>query len=196
MNIYWKDLEIIERHRELIHAPLGAYGSRSEALTAHRTKSSLRLSLDGVWKFHLTHSPKKYGLYVVDETNRETHGIGSQLSRDPAWANQYLSRLVRMVLRDRNYPSIIAWSLGNESHCGPHHAAMAAWARYFDPTRIVQSSRSISYRPERTDLPSASPYCQREMPHWRARTGLPGSKRATDLPVHQSLPEHSKFISS
>jgi beta-galactosidase len=78
------------------------------------------------------------GLYVVDEANLETHGLGAQLSRDPSWAKAYLERAVRMVLRDKNHASIIAWSLGNESGYGPHHAAMANWIRLYDPTRIVQ----------------------------------------------------------
>ncbi len=78
------------------------------------------------------------GMYVVDETNLETHGLEAQLSRDPAWATAYLERAVRMLLRDRNHACIIIWSLGNESAYGPHHAAMAAWLREADPTRPVQ----------------------------------------------------------
>lgn len=78
------------------------------------------------------------GMIVVDEANLETHGVGAQLSRDAGWAEAYLQRAVRMVLRDRNHPSICFWSLGNESGVGPNHAAMAAWIRSIDPTRLVQ----------------------------------------------------------
>ncbi|MBF0245914.1 MAG: DUF4981 domain-containing protein, partial [Planctomycetes bacterium] len=60
-------------------------------------------------------------------------------------------RCQRMVLRDRNHPSIIAWSLGNESYFGPHHAAMRAWARHLDPGRPVQYE-SGSPGPEVSDL--------------------------------------------
>jgi beta-galactosidase len=80
----------------------------------------------------------QYGIYLVDEANVETHGVHGNLSNDPAWAYAYLARALRMVLRDRNHPSVTFWSLGNESNVGPHHAAMAAWIRFIDPTRPVQ----------------------------------------------------------
>jgi len=78
------------------------------------------------------------GMYVIDETNLETHGMGALASRDPQWATAYLERSMRMYLRDRNHACVVAWSLGNESHVGPHHAAMANWLRFCDPTRPVQ----------------------------------------------------------
>jgi beta-galactosidase len=78
------------------------------------------------------------GLCVVDEANLETPGVGGLLSLDPGWATAYLERATRMVLRDRNHPSICFWSLGNESFAGANHAAMAGWIRFFDPTRPVQ----------------------------------------------------------
>lgn len=78
------------------------------------------------------------GLCVVDEANLETHGVGGLLSLDPGWATAYLERATRMVLRDRNHPSICFWSLGNECFAGANHAAMAGWIRFFDPTRPVQ----------------------------------------------------------
>jgi beta-galactosidase len=78
------------------------------------------------------------GMYVVDEANLETHGLEALASRDPQWAGAYLERAIRMCLRDRNHACVIAWSLGNESYVGPHHAAMAGWLRSTDPTRPVQ----------------------------------------------------------
>lgn len=78
------------------------------------------------------------GMLVVDEANLETHGVAAMLSKDPLWLQAYMERAQRMVLRDKNHPCIMAWSLGNESHHGPHHAAMAAWLRHYDPTRPVQ----------------------------------------------------------
>ncbi len=79
----------------------------------------------------------KYGLYVIDEANIETHGVGGQFSNDPQWMLPFMERVSRMVIRDRNHPSIIMWSLGNESGCGPNHAAAAAWTKDYDPTRLI-----------------------------------------------------------
>lgn len=82
----------------------------------------------------------EYGLYVVDEANIETHGMFpmGRLSRDPLWAGAYMARFTQMVERDKNHPSIIIWSLGNECGHGPTHDAMYGWAKSFDPSRPVQ----------------------------------------------------------
>lgn len=79
----------------------------------------------------------QYGILVIDEANLETHGLGGKLSNDPVWTGAYLERSSRMALRDKNHPSIIFWSLGNEAGSGPNHAAMAAWMHDFDITRPV-----------------------------------------------------------
>jgi beta-galactosidase len=79
----------------------------------------------------------QYGIFVIDEANLETHGLGGKLSNDPVWTGAYLERSNRMVMRDKNHPSIIIWSLGNESGRGPNHAAMANWIHDFDITRPV-----------------------------------------------------------
>ncbi|WP_224070762.1 glycoside hydrolase family 2 TIM barrel-domain containing protein [Arachidicoccus terrestris] len=79
----------------------------------------------------------QYGILVIDEANLETHGLGSKLSNDPRWTAAYLERVTRMVNRDKNHPSVIIWSLGNESGRGPNHAAMAGWVHDFDITRPV-----------------------------------------------------------
>lgn len=78
------------------------------------------------------------GMAAVCETNLESHGVGAMLSRDPEWAEAYLQRARRMAQTHKNHASILIWSLGNESGVGPHHAAMAAWLRAYDPTRPVQ----------------------------------------------------------
>ncbi|HTN38279.1 MAG TPA: glycoside hydrolase family 2 TIM barrel-domain containing protein, partial [Arachidicoccus sp.] len=79
----------------------------------------------------------QYGILVIDEANLETHGLGAKLSNDPRWTAAYLERVTRMVERDKNHPSVIIWSLGNESGRGPNHAAMAGWVHDFDITRPV-----------------------------------------------------------
>jgi beta-galactosidase len=82
----------------------------------------------------------EYGLYVVDEANIETHGQFPmcRLSNDASWLNAYMRRMIRMVERDKNHPSIIIWSLGNESGIGNNHHAMYQWTKCKDPTRPVQ----------------------------------------------------------
>jgi len=82
----------------------------------------------------------RYGLYVVDEANIETHGLNpsSQVSDEQLWLNAYLERVTRLVLRDRNHPSVIIWSLGNESGLGANHHAAYQWVKQTDPTRPVQ----------------------------------------------------------
>lgn len=79
----------------------------------------------------------EYGILVMDEANHETHGIGGILSNDPMWTHAFMERTTRMVMRDKNHPSVIIWSLGNEAGRGPNHAAMAEWIHDFDITRPV-----------------------------------------------------------
>ncbi|GAB1858566.1 beta-galactosidase LacZ [Flavobacteriaceae bacterium MHTCC 0001] len=92
----------------------------------------------------------EYGLYVMDEANLETHGTRGLLSNVPEWSNTYLERAVRMVERDKNHPSIVMWSLGNESGMGPNHAAMAGWIKDFDPTRYIhyEGAQGIPSHPD------------------------------------------------
>ncbi|MEI7767567.1 MAG: glycoside hydrolase family 2 TIM barrel-domain containing protein [Phycisphaerae bacterium] len=90
----------------------------------------------------------EFGLLVVAETNLETHGMypRERAALDPQWLPAHLLRISRMVERDKNHPSIILWSLGNESGYGPAHDAMAAWARAADPTRPIhyENAGSVS----------------------------------------------------
>jgi beta-galactosidase len=79
----------------------------------------------------------RYGLYVIDEANLETHGLGGYFSNQPEWSYCMLERAIRMVERDKNHPCIIIWSLGNEAGRGPAHAAMAGWIHDMDITRLV-----------------------------------------------------------
>jgi beta-galactosidase len=79
----------------------------------------------------------RYGIYVLDEANICTHGTRGFLASEPSWAGAFLDRAQRMAERDKNHPSVIAWSMGNESGYGPNFAAMAGWLHEFDPTRPV-----------------------------------------------------------
>ena len=78
-----------------------------------------------------------YGIYLIDEANIETHGTIGKLANDPAWKHAFMARGTRMVERDKNHPSVIIWSLGNESGYGPNHTAIAEWMHENDPTRPV-----------------------------------------------------------
>ncbi len=91
----------------------------------------------------------EYGLYVMDEANIESHAYMSaanrggrtpesiQIGYDPAWEAAHVSRVTNMVERDKNHPSIIFWSLGNEAGTGPSFEKAAADARAIDPTRLI-----------------------------------------------------------
>jgi len=83
----------------------------------------------------------EYGLYVFDEANVESHGIsyGKDIlpGSDPNWTDAVVMRAERMVLRDRNHPSVVTWSLGNEAGHGDNFYKMADRIRELDPTRNI-----------------------------------------------------------
>jgi beta-galactosidase len=89
----------------------------------------------------------EYGLYLIDEANLETHGVWDRLTKDPAWLPAFMERGIRMVERDKNHPSVVVWSLGNESGSGPNHAALAGWIKEYDPTRPIhyESAKHAPY---------------------------------------------------
>lgn len=80
-----------------------------------------------------------YGFYVCDEADLETHGMNpyNGLTENPEWEEAYIDRAERMVERDKNHPSVIFWSLGNESGVGRNHAAMHTWIKARDNSRLV-----------------------------------------------------------
>lgn len=84
----------------------------------------------------------EYGLYVINEADLECHGFEwvenyTWITDDPAWEKAYVDRSVRMVKRDRNHPSIIMWSMGNESAFGCNFRSAAAAIKELDDTRLV-----------------------------------------------------------
>jgi beta-galactosidase len=89
----------------------------------------------------------EYGLYIVDEANIESHGRGydpdTTLGNDPAWKAAHLDRTIRMVERDKNHPSVIIWSLGNEAGNGVNFYATYEWIKERDGTRPVQYERAL-----------------------------------------------------
>lgn len=104
---------------------------------------------------HYPHMPlfyelsDKYGFYVMTDANNESHdyGIGNKiLGDDPDWKKAHIDRATSSVQRDKNHPSIIFWSLGNEAGAGSNARAMADTVKAIDSTRIVfyDSDRSVS----------------------------------------------------
>ena len=87
----------------------------------------------------------KYGLYVIDEANIESHGMGygaASLAKDPTWEAAHIDRTVRMFERDKNQPCIVTWSLGNEAGNGVNFEATYKWLKEHDSTRPVQYERA------------------------------------------------------
>jgi beta-galactosidase len=128
---------------------------RGKAVTREGMLRDVRLmkqfNVNAVRTSHYPNDPYWYdlcdehGLYVFDEADVESHAFYQELCRDNRYAPAFLDRAVRMLERDKNHASIIAWSLGNESGYGAHHDAMAAWIRHRDPSRLVHYEGAITW---------------------------------------------------
>ncbi|GGN95551.1 beta-galactosidase [Streptomyces albiflavescens] len=93
----------------------------------------------------------EYGLWVIDECDLETHGFTEQAWRDnpvdnERWTPALLDRAARMVERDKNHPSVVIWSLGNEAGTGRGLTAMAEWIRGRDGSRLIHYEGDINCR--------------------------------------------------
>ena len=83
----------------------------------------------------------QYGLFLVDEANIESHGMGygkENMAYNPAWDNAHLDRTYSLVERDKNFPAVIIWSLGNEASNGDVFKKTYKWIKERDKTRLVQ----------------------------------------------------------
>lgn len=86
----------------------------------------------------------QHGIYIIDEANIESHGYGygeASLSHSPEWTAAHVDRCQRMVLRDKNHPSIVMWSLGNEAGPGGNFDAASAAIKKIDPSLPVHYER-------------------------------------------------------
>ncbi|WP_165732645.1 glycoside hydrolase family 2 TIM barrel-domain containing protein [Polaribacter sp. 20A6] len=120
---------------------------RGKALTRKDLEDDVKLlkkfNFNAVRTSHYPNDPyfyelcDKYGIYVMDEANVETHHLGSYAPQQPSLAIPILSRIMRMIDRDKNHASIISWSMGNEAGTGPAFAAAASWAKDYDPSRFI-----------------------------------------------------------
>jgi len=91
----------------------------------------------------------RYGMFVMNEANNESHGYGignHTLGDDPLWHDAHVDRALSLVLRDKNHPSVIIWSLGNEAGAGKNALAMRQAILSVDTTRVIyyDSDRSVS----------------------------------------------------
>lgn len=137
-------------NRHETHTLLGAYTPMDSMVEDVLVMK--RHNLNTVRTSHYPPDPRfldlcdEYGLYVIDEADLECHGVvfvGSYdlIAEDPVWEKQFIDRGVRMVERDRNHPSIVIWSLGNEAGYGVNHAAMADAIRKMDVSRPIHYER-------------------------------------------------------
>jgi beta-galactosidase len=85
------------------------------------------------------------GMWVIAEADIESHAFMDTLSDDPRYLSAWVERVARMVRRDKNHPSVVCWSLGNESGYGANHDAAAAWVRRYDPTRPLHYEGAIRF---------------------------------------------------
>ena len=141
-------LKGVNRHE---HDPVtGHYVSRESMLKDIRLMKEY--NINAVRTSHYPNDPEwyrlcdEYGLYVIDEANIESHGMGYEpdrtLGNDPVFMKSHLDRTIRMVERDKNHPSIIIWSLGNEAGNGVCFDATYDWIKTKDHTRPVQYERA------------------------------------------------------
>ena len=101
-------------------------------------------NINSIRTAHYPHHPylydlcDKYGILLLDEANVESHGMrygAESLAKDPAWEKAHVQRLRSMIQRDKNHPSVILWSHGNEAGNGVNFVAMNEEAHRLDPTR-------------------------------------------------------------
>ena len=154
-RIGFREVEIRDERLLVNGKPVLLYGvnrhehhtDRGDAVPVEKMLQDILLmkqhNINAVRTSHYPNDPKwydlcdEYGIYLIDEANLETHGVAGYIANDPRWHSAIVDRGVRLVERDKNHPSVIFWSLGNESGWGPNHAAMASWMKAYDPTRFI-----------------------------------------------------------
>ena len=129
---------------------------RGKAVTVDDMRDDLhamrRHNITAVRCSHYPNDPRfldlcdELGMYVIDESNIESHAYNTSLCDDARYRSAWLARGSRMVERDRNHPSVIMWSLGNESGYGTNHDALAGWIRAADPSRPLHYEDAIRQR--------------------------------------------------
>ena len=137
----------INRHE---HDPVTAH-TLSTASMIRDIRMMKQSNINAVRTSHYPNDPRwydlcdRFGLYVIDEANIESHGMGygpESLAKNPDWLDAHMARTKAMVERDKNHPSVVIWSLGNEAGNGPNFTATYEWTKQRDPSRPVQYERA------------------------------------------------------
>ncbi|MFO8002030.1 MAG: glycoside hydrolase family 2 TIM barrel-domain containing protein, partial [Marinilabilia sp.] len=139
-HVYLKGVNLHEHHGEKGHVVDEATMRKDIELMKSHNINAVRTS-------HYPQPPRfyelcnQYGLYVIDEANIESHGMGygeESLAKDTLWKESHLYRTRNMFERDKNHPSVIIWSLGNEAGDGVNFDATYDYLKSVDKTRPVQ----------------------------------------------------------
>ncbi|HEY8980382.1 MAG TPA: glycoside hydrolase family 2 TIM barrel-domain containing protein [Streptomyces sp.] len=143
MRINGKPVSFRGTNRHEMHPERGTALTRADLV--RDMKLIKQLNINSVRTSHYPNNPHwyeladEYGLYLVDETNLETHGIRDQYPGDhPDWSAACVARAQNMVHRDKNHASVVIWSLGNEAGGGRTFVNMHDWIKSYDTTRVVQ----------------------------------------------------------
>ncbi|TLS44987.1 DUF4981 domain-containing protein [Streptomyces montanus] len=157
MRINGKPVSFRGTNRHEMHPDRGTALTRADMVRDMEILK--RININSVRTSHYPNNPlwyelaDEYGLYLVDETNLETHGIRDEYPGDHAdWSKACVARAQNMVHRDKNHASVVIWSLGNEAGGGSTFVAMHDWIRSYDPTRVIQYEGDD--RPEISDIRS------------------------------------------
>lgn len=123
----------------------------SEAEMIRDLRIMKQLNINAIRTSHYPNDPRflelcdRYGFYLVDEANNESHGMGyniTTLAKEPSYKQAHLQRVQRMVSRDFNHPCVVIWSLGNEGGMGPNFEECYKWLKAEDNSRPVQYERA------------------------------------------------------
>ncbi|KID28379.1 beta-galactosidase/beta-glucuronidase [Prauserella sp. Am3] len=142
MRINGQPITIKGVNRHEIHPDRGSALTREDMVADIRVMK--QLNVNAVRTSHYPNNPlfyelaDEYGLYVMDETNLETHGVRDDYpGSHPEWRNAVVARAKNVVHRDKNHACVIIWSLGNEAGSGSNFVAMHDWIRSYDEVRVI-----------------------------------------------------------
>ncbi|MEV5610915.1 glycoside hydrolase family 2 TIM barrel-domain containing protein [Streptomyces sp. NPDC052225] len=158
MRINGKPVSLRGTNRHEMHPDRGTALTRADMV--EDITIIKRMNMNSVRTSHYPNNPiwlelaDEYGLYLVDETNLETHGVRDKYPTSHAdWTKACVARAQNMVHRDKNHASVVIWSLGNEAGAGSTFSAMHDWIRSYDTTRVIQYEGDD--RPGVSDIRSA-----------------------------------------